>query len=631
MKAAVNIVALALSLSVSYPVQTIAESLDPSGVRASMADPSGLQMTLLEAQEILLDLGFEPGRPDGVMGKRTRSAIERFQQSVGLTINGTLDEATKLALTAKGGPAPQPEESLSVSTPRPDSRDAAAAQQTAVPSAPPPGSVPEVIIERPGSRAPPEETSPPERSDSIAPTLDPTETDRFTVLDRDCETCPEYVPIPALGDRTIRLGASAEDRSKAIPGYAALGITKTEITFKQYDLFAAATGRHKPDDGGWGRSSRPVIKVSLDDAQRYAAWLSKKTGVTYRLPSEAEWEHAARAGTQTAYWWGDEIGENRANCRDCGSDWDGRQTAPVGSFAANPWGLYDTVGNVWEWTGDPQANRWVIRGGSWSRDATLARADRWLFNTRGFRSDNLGFRLVRVAKDPGHLMVRTNEPALVFISDRPLGRTAPGNPLVLPNLPAGEYEIKVSAAGFITEERHARIDFGQLAELSVLLSTGVERVVDGRQFAVFDDQTISDPQTGLTWMRCSLGRTWDGTTCQGDPDRLTWQSARLRSGYDFAGHRDWRLPTIDELRSIVYCSTNRPKTWNETGEPCQGSFHAPTVESMLFPGTLSEGFWSDSPDANSSDLALYVSFANGSTASGNKNLNKAVRLVRVGK
>jgi formylglycine-generating enzyme required for sulfatase activity len=127
-------------------------------------------------------------------------------------------------------------------------------------------------------------------------------------------------------------------------------IGKYEVTFADYDRFAEATGREKPDDQGWGRGNRPVIDVSWHGAIAYLEWLSEQTGQRYRLPSEAEWEYAARAGTQTAYWWGDEIGSNRANCDGCGSRWDSHQTAPVGSFPANPWGLHDTVGNVWEWT-----------------------------------------------------------------------------------------------------------------------------------------------------------------------------------------------------------------------------------------------------------------------------------------
>jgi formylglycine-generating enzyme required for sulfatase activity len=82
------------------------------------------------------------------------------------------------------------------------------------------------------------------------------------------------------------------------------------------------------------------------DAAAYTEWLAEQTGKRYRLPSEAEWEYAARAGTETAYWWGNDIGANRANCNGCGSQWDNQETAPVGSFDPNPFGLYDTSGNV---------------------------------------------------------------------------------------------------------------------------------------------------------------------------------------------------------------------------------------------------------------------------------------------
>jgi formylglycine-generating enzyme required for sulfatase activity len=95
-----------------------------------------------------------------------------------------------------------------------------------------------------------------------------------------------------------------------------------------------------------------VINVSWDDAKAYVAWLSKKTGKDYRLLTEAEYEYATRAGTQTAYPWGNDIGKNNANCDGCGSQWDNEQTAPVGSFAPNSFGLYDMVGNVWQWVED---------------------------------------------------------------------------------------------------------------------------------------------------------------------------------------------------------------------------------------------------------------------------------------
>ena len=105
-------------------------------------------------------------------------------------------------------------------------------------------------------------------------------------------------------------------------------------------------GLKEVDDSNFGRGRQPVINVSWDDVQLYVAWLSKMTGKTYRLLSEAEWEYAARAGTQTAYSWGNEIGENNANCNGCGSPWDNRLLADVGSFAPNAFGLYGMLGNA---------------------------------------------------------------------------------------------------------------------------------------------------------------------------------------------------------------------------------------------------------------------------------------------
>ena len=183
------------------------------------------------------------------------------------------------------------------------------------------------------------------------------------------------------------------------------------VTFDEYDRFCDATGREKPSDSGWGRGSRPVTNVSWEDAQAYCQWLSLQTGKTYRLPSEAEWEYAARAGTSSAYWWGDQIGDNRANCDGSGSQWSKKQTAPVGSFPANPWGLHDTVGNVREWvqdkwhgdyTGAPaDGSAWqtgdearVVRGGSWFDGAGYVRCAYRLRHLPGDRYSSLGLRLV---------------------------------------------------------------------------------------------------------------------------------------------------------------------------------------------------------------------------------------------
>ncbi len=191
----------------------------------------------------------------------------------------------------------------------------------------------------------------------------------------------------------------------------AFALGKYEVTFDEYDRFCKATGRTKPKDEGWGRGKRPVINVSWEDASAYAKWLSQQTGKQYRLPTEAEWEYATRAGTTTDYWWGNAIGSNRANCNGCGSRWDSKSTAPVGSFSPNPFGLYDTAGNVWEWVldwikeypggavTDPVVRQGgsdrVERGGSWhDRPRDLRSAIRG-YDSPGLSDNDLGFRLAR--------------------------------------------------------------------------------------------------------------------------------------------------------------------------------------------------------------------------------------------
>jgi len=157
-----------------------------------------------------------------------------------------------------------------------------------------------------------------------------------------------------------------------------------------------------------------VINVSWDDAKAYVAWLSQKTGKSYRLLSGAEYEYATRAGTQTAYPWGNTIGTNNANCHSCGSQWDAKQTAPVGSFPPNAFGLYDMVGNVREWTedcyhatyvgapldgsawiGGADCSHRVVRAGSFLlAPAFLRSASRYWFSP-DYRLRYLGFRVAR--------------------------------------------------------------------------------------------------------------------------------------------------------------------------------------------------------------------------------------------
>ena len=198
-------------------------------------------------------------------------------------------------------------------------------------------------------------------------------------------------------------------------------ITTREVSFRNYDAFAEATGRPLTEDSDWGRGDRPVINIDWTSATDYSKWLGKQLKMSCSLPTEAEWEYAARAGTTTAYAvpapaGSDNLeGQNMANCDGCGSEWDDISTAPVGSFPPNAWGLYDMHGNVWEWVKDcwhdnyenapADGSVWleanggdcgarVLRGGSWFYNpVNLRSAGRdWL--NPGLRNDNVGFRVV---------------------------------------------------------------------------------------------------------------------------------------------------------------------------------------------------------------------------------------------
>jgi formylglycine-generating enzyme required for sulfatase activity len=212
---------------------------------------------------------------------------------------------------------------------------------------------------------------------------------------------PELVPIPA---GRFTMGSSKDKDAQLLPVIIPepFYLGATEVTFEQYDAFLEGTGRSqmKPSDSDWGRGTMPVINVDWYGARAYASWLGAMTGSSCQLPSDAQWEYACRAGTNRDYGipapeGSDEIQRrNLANCADCGSEWDGRQTAPVDRFPANAWNLHDMHGNVWEWIEDcvesvDRATRKdesagdkgtgcsarVLSGGSWSLDQVNARAD----------------------------------------------------------------------------------------------------------------------------------------------------------------------------------------------------------------------------------------------------------------
>jgi formylglycine-generating enzyme required for sulfatase activity len=188
-------------------------------------------------------------------------------------------------------------------------------------------------------------------------------------------------------------------------------LAKTETTFTQYDAFSEATARDFLGDASWGRSDRPVIFVGWSEAKAYANWLTAMTGEACRLPTEAEWEYAARAGTATRYPWGDEPGTNLASFVGAGIKWNAH-TVPVGSFAPNAFGLHDMIGNAWEWVGDcwhenyegapddglawveDRCQSRVLRGGSWDASAEIARSAYRFSLVPAYRLNSFGFRVM---------------------------------------------------------------------------------------------------------------------------------------------------------------------------------------------------------------------------------------------
>jgi formylglycine-generating enzyme required for sulfatase activity/predicted MFS family arabinose efflux permease len=241
---------------------------------------------------------------------------------------------------------------------------------------------------------------------------------------RECAICPEIVVIPAGSFRMGSAGEAGRSDRESPQHTVTIGqrfaVGRVELTFDQWDACIADAGcRFKPSDSGWGRSSLPVINVSWEEAKAYLSWLARKTGKPYRLLSEAEYEYAARAGTQTTYPWGNDIGKTNANCSGCGSRWDGEQTAPVGSFKPNGFGLNDMVGNVWEWVEDcyhdnydsapTDGSAWikdgdcknrVLRGGSWNDLPEVLRPAYRGKSPTGSRGNFLGFRVARTLDAP---------------------------------------------------------------------------------------------------------------------------------------------------------------------------------------------------------------------------------------
>ncbi len=237
--------------------------------------------------------------------------------------------------------------------------------------------------------------------------------------------CPVMIVVPA-GKFTMGSPENEPDRDNDEPDWVTserpphevtvakpFAVAKFEVTFAEWDACVAAAACPRVPDH-WGRGEMPVINVSWGDAKQYVGWLSRLTGKEYRLLTEAEWEYAARAGAMTRYSWGDDPGKGNANCDGCGSAWDLQQTAPVGSFKPNAFGIHDMHGNVWEWVEDvwhesyagapPDGSAWlrggdpnyrVVRGGSWRNDTQSIRAAVRFRRNINVQFDTLGFRVAR--------------------------------------------------------------------------------------------------------------------------------------------------------------------------------------------------------------------------------------------
>jgi formylglycine-generating enzyme required for sulfatase activity len=231
-------------------------------------------------------------------------------------------------------------------------------------------------------------------------------------LFRDCTDCTELVVVPA-GSFDMGSASEYENPTHRVNISKPFAIGRNEVTFGEWDKCVDDGGcKYRPDDRDWGRGDRPVINVSWLDAKAFATWLSQKTGKTYRLPSEAEWEYAARGGTTTPYWWGRDVGSRQANCRECNSG-EGQKTTPVGTYKANPFGLNDTAGNVAEWIEDcwndnyrgapnngaawttGQCRLRVLRGGAFDSQAKYLRSMARFRYDADVRFIANGFRVVR--------------------------------------------------------------------------------------------------------------------------------------------------------------------------------------------------------------------------------------------
>ncbi len=342
-------------------------------------------------QRGLAAAGFDPGVPDGVFGDGTRRALERWQEDEGRPATGWLDEEAATELQRLGRRAEEAARAEEVArAAEAEARRAEAAEEAR---------------RRRARRAAECQVGEGARRPARPRRL------------RDCESCPELAVIPAgtfcMGSPESEDGHGRDEGPRRRVTLRSFALGVTEVTFDEWDTCVRGDGcgMRRPGDRGWGRGARPVINVNWDDAQEYVSWLSAETRKSYRLPSESEWEYAARAGTATPFHTGAAISTDQANYRG------GRyreRTTPVRTFAPNAFGLHDVHGNVWEWVADcpsftyrgapDDGTAWtpgggcpyrVLRGGSWTDPSQNLRSANRISRAVGVRSFTAGFRVAR--------------------------------------------------------------------------------------------------------------------------------------------------------------------------------------------------------------------------------------------
>jgi formylglycine-generating enzyme required for sulfatase activity len=297
-----------------------------------------------------------------------------------------------------------------------DQLRAAAPQAAAQPAQPPPAKPVEPKPAEPKPAEPKAGAKPQQAKAGQAPQPAPGSPGAVAAL-KDCDTCPVMV---ALYPKPFTMGSNSSDPSERPAHEVALqtpfAIGKYEVTVDQWRQCVKASVCPSIPSSENAAGNQPMRDVSWDEAQLYLKWLSTVSGKPYRLPTEAEWEYAARGGTTSKYWWGDKMKGGNSNCKGCGLPWQEDAPAPVGSFVANPFGLYDMNGSVWEWVADcwhhsykgaptdgsawaePGCQSRVIRGGSWSEDGSyMLSTTRFKYDASVRQSQN-GFRVARTLK-----------------------------------------------------------------------------------------------------------------------------------------------------------------------------------------------------------------------------------------